>query len=929
MGIADVNTTLGHVEFAKECKKKNVKPIFGVRLTVCDTIDKARSARRSYTERIEMIFLAKNDNGLKEIYELTTYAWDNFYYFPRVDIQRFLRLSKDVLILTPYLPISLPETHGRCDYRYLSVDNFAPIEPDFPLVAIDNSIYPEPQDREVYQLLAGARKHGTGYVYNFNSNTYPEHKVDTNQFMSELGSGEQVVDAILNTHKIADMCNAEIPHAEMVKYNGKDNIDNLCMLGAIHLGVDLDDPIYRERYDYEIGLIKDKDYEDYFLIVADMIKYAKQSMLVGPSRGSSAGSLVCYLLGITEIDPLEFGLLFERFIDINRHDLPDIDVDFPDKKRAKVVKYLSHKYGHKNVRCLANVSRLKPKSAIGDFAQGLSIPKYETEELKNAIIERSGGDARAAMCISDTFESTDVGKEFIDKYPAMKLVSRVENHASHAGKHAAGILVSTLPLNNYGATNSRDDVVMLNKKDAEYLGLLKIDCLGLRTLTILEETMDQIGMDYHELYKLPLEDQATFNIFNKERFNGIFQFEGQALQYLTKQMGIHRFDDIVAITALARPGPMHSGGANSFVKRRTGLSDIEYISKDPVYIKHTEETLGIIIYQEQLMYIGREYGGLSWEDVSDLRRAASKSLGEEFFNRYRDNFLAGTRARKIPDEEAIAVWENMVTFGSWGFNKSHAVAYGLLSYYTAYMKAHHPMEFAIANLNNARDNDSAIKLLRDLVLNEGFEYIPVDPDTSEIYWSVQEGKLVGGLVNINGIAEAKAKQIINARKSGKMPTPGLVKKLLAPETPFDILFPTQHYWGKFFEDPITYGLSEAPTWIKDISEPGNYTIVGKLIMRDLRDLNDYNEVVKRGGEIYEENNLYLRLLVEDDTDQILTVINRYQFDEMNGKHIVETSKEGETWFLIKGRKRGDWQKLDIDQILNLTEWEKENERNKN
>lgn len=921
MGIADVNNTLGHVQFNNECAKKGVKPIFGVRLTICDKIDKARSARKSYIGKVEMIFLAKNDRGLKEIYELTSYAWDNFYYFPRVDQARFLRLSKDVLVIAPYLPIGLEKSLGRVNLRAVGVGLYPPYNLEKPTVAIVSAKYPEPADKEVYQLLAGARKNGTGYSYNFEDNTYPNHNLSDEEFTAEVACPDY---SITMTHDIADICNAHLEAANMVKYTGGDSIEKACMRGAIHLDVDLDDPMYKDRYEYEKGLIEQKGYNDYFLIVADMIRYAKQSMFVGPSRGSSAGSLVCYLMGITEIDPLKFGLLFERFIDINRFDLPDIDIDFPDKKRAKVVKYLSHKYGHKNVRCLANVSRLKPKSAIGDFAQGLSIPKYETEELKNAIIERSGGDARAAMCISDTFTSTDIGKEFIAKYPAMKLVGRIENHASHAGKHAAGIIVSTLPLNTYAATNSRDDIIMLNKHDAEHLGLLKIDCLGLRTLTILEETMDQIGMEYSDLYRLELEDQKTFDIFNTGRYNGIFQFEGQALQYLTNQMGIHKFDDIVAITALARPGPMHSGGANSFVKRRTGESEVEYISNHEAYIRNTKETLGIIIYQEQLMYIGREYGGLSWEDVCDLRKAASKSLGEEYFNKYKNNFLEGTRKNGIEDEEAIAVWENMVTFGSWGFNKSHAVAYGLVSYWTGYMKAHHPMEFAIATLNNAKDNDSAIKLLRDLVVNEGLEYVAVDPDTSEINWTVQNGKLVGGLTNMSGIAEAKAKQILSARKAGRAPTPGLMKKLMNPVTPFDILFPTQHYWGKFYEDPITYGLSEAPSLIKDIDEQGLYTIVGKVIMRDLRDLNDYNEVVKRGGEKYEENNLYLRLLIEDDTDQILCVINRFMFDEMEGKLIAEKAIEGETWFLIKGRKRGDWRKIDIDQILNLTEWEKEN-----
>lgn len=1186
MGVADKNNTFAHVFFEQACKKKGIRPIFGVRLDVCDLIEGARSAGKSYTAKTEVILLAKDDAGLKEIYEITSFAWDNFYYFPRVTTGAILRLSKSVLVIAYTVPQVLENLCARVDSVGLAVGyNPSPNLAEKPAVAIQNNRYPNVDDKETYQLLAGARKHGRGYTYLFNDQTYPQHYLSDEEFQNELGHTGRAYESIWNSYKAAGVCNAKIDRAEMVKYPGTASIHQMCLTGAIHKGVDLDDPAYDERLYYELKLIEDKGYVDYFLIVADMTRYAKQSMLVGPSRGSSAGSLVCYLLGITEIDPLKFGLLFERFIDINRHDLPDIDIDFPDKKREKVTKYLSHKYGHKNVRCLANVNRLKPKSAIGEFAQALGIPKYETEDLKNAIIERSGGDARAAMCITDTFDSTDVGRDFLKIHPQMALVSKVENHASHAGRHAAGILVSTEPLTNYASTNNRDDVVMLDKKTAEVLGLLKIDCLGLRTLTLLEETMDQIGMSYADLYNLELDDDKTYKLFNSGRFNGIFQFEGQALQLLAKQMGVRRFDDIVAITALARPGPLHSGGAGRFVKRRTGEADIEYISNDPVYIKHTEETLGIIIYQEQLMYIGREYGGLSWEDVSDLRRAASKSLGAEFFNQYKNKFLEGAEERDRGREEAEEVWENMVTFGSWGFNKclsgdtkvvlaspgtyykkettikdlyvhykafpkpyvktrmnkgigprlislypddrcrpqyacniiyngekeviaytfsngiiikctpdhkfiingiwkpigfasegdefligeyektkrestkhlqgsgninnkidnkgesnpgyingmsmhlyeqqdiarlsntkcedcghkhnrmevhhndfnngynrpfdtsilcpgchkkrhynngrikqwgkgyttnvinlvkigestieetfdielpehhnyliegglithnSHAVSYGLISYWTAYMKANYPMEFAVATLNNSATPETAIKFLRDLVVNEGYEYLPVDPDTSQIEWSVQDGKLVGGLVNIEGIGEAKAKQILKAREGKKKMTPGLMKKLMNPVTKFDIIFPTQHYWGQLYDDPRSYGLINPPDKISTIDEPGIYTVIGRLIMRDLRDLNDYNEVMKRGGKVYEDHTHYLRLLIEDDTSQILCVISRWDFEEMNGQHIAETAIEGETWFLVKGKKRGDWQKLDVNEILNLSEWSKEN-----
>ena len=272
-------------------------------------------------------------------------------------------------------------------------------------------------------------------------------------------------------------------------------------------------------------------------------------MAVGPSRGSSAGSLVCYLMGITEIDPLEYDLYFERFIDINRFDQPDIDVDFQDDKRHLVIKYLEKKYGKDNVAQIGNINRLKPKSAITRFAQALGVPVDDVIELKDAIMERSGGDARANDCMEDTFTDTDAGKKFIKNYPAMEVVKHIEAHPSHTGVHAGGILVCNNPITDYCGVNSRDKkrIGMLDKKDAEVVNLLKIDALGLRTLSIIAGVCDQIGKPYPWMYEIPVDDPATFKVFNDHRFNGIFQFEGSAVQGLAKQMPIDNIEDIAAL----------------------------------------------------------------------------------------------------------------------------------------------------------------------------------------------------------------------------------------------------------------------------------------------------------------------------------------------------------------------------------------------
>jgi DNA polymerase III alpha subunit len=889
--IADYDNTFGHVQWRKSCEKHGIHACYGVTLRVY--VGKLENERKA--DFIWTTFIAQNNKGLRQINELVSEAYANFYYVPRLSSHRLFEMLptlKDNMVMFSLKNTLAPDTQ------------FIPRHDDRPFhvwAGFDN-YYPEIKDRIVYELSAER----------FETKTTPQHILTKEEWLEIFPHRDSVWD---DTQDLLLSFDAQLTKAPLLRFPDKFDIRKQCKIGAKLRNIDLTDPVYKARMNRELLLIKKKDYIDYFAVVADLINYAKEHMLVGPSRGSSAGSLVCYLLGITEIDPIPYGLIFERFIDVTRLDLPDIDIDFPDDKRWMVIEYLENKYGKANIAHICNISRLKPKSAIGEFAKALQIPTYETQPVKDAIIERSGGDARVAMCIKDTLESTDAGKEFIKKYPPMALVEHIEAHARHSGVHAAGIIVCNDPITKYVGFNSRDNVAMVDKKDAEELNLLKIDILGLRTLTILEQTLEQIDKGFNWLYNLPLDDADTFTVFNNMRLAGVFQFEGYALQSLTRQMEITEFNDIVAITSLARPGPLHCGGATDFIERRTGRKPIKYLHDS--IIPYTEETFGTIVYQEQVLQISREVGKLSWEDTNQLRRALSKSLGDEFFNKYKVKFLKGAKENGMEESEGIKIWENMCTFGSWAFNKSHAVSYGLISYWTAYLKAHYPLEFAVAMLNNVRDDSQGVKLLRDMVENEGLKYKPVDAEYSMGTWSVNDGLLIGGLVNLKGIGAKKAQQIIDRRKKGLKLTPAIQKIIDKAETPYNDIFPVRSRFADYYKNPSAYNInSTGLSYLKDVQEDGSYIFIGLLVDRNLRDLNEYGSVVKRGGKIIKKNNLFLNFTVEDDTDSIICTIDRYKYQAM-GKTIAETGKIGEDFYLIKGKISGDWRKIYVEKVRKL------------
>jgi len=831
VGIADT-TTLGFYKLYEMCKKSGKKAIYGFRCSVVEDATIKVKPRGQFGK--EYIIIAKNYSGIQEIFKLSEIQSreENFYYRGNLSSCDINKLSNNVIV------ISTDPIADRLDY--IGVNYTTPqkvLGYEYPRVYVENNYFIKNEMRKIYELMLGNSA---------DRKTYPQHVL----YRDEIRGFSP--DIIANLQIIVDQCeNIELKKATNIRYKGKGEIVGLCKEGAERKNVDLTDPVYKARFEREINLLKEKDYGDYLLVVADLIKESKKFCLVGGGRGSSAGSLVCYLLDITEVDPLVHGLIFERFVDINRYDPPDVDTDFPDKARKKVVKYLEKTYGEDNVKTISTISKYKPKVTIGEFAKHMEIPKFETEAVKDVIIERAGGDARASFCLEDTLLGTDVGKEFIEKYPQMINVKYAEGHAKQKGKHAAGVIVCNDPIVEYCGIDMRDGTAMLDK----------------------------------------------------------------AMKSINDSAPMEKFTDIVAAGALGRPGALSSGGTSRYVQLRNGTREPLYYCDE--HKKLTEESYGIVIYQEQMMWICKNVAGMTWEDVSDLRKAASKSLGEEFFDKYRIKFVEGACKLSGYDEEtANKAWLDISSMGSYAFNKSHSVVYGQISYWCAYMKSHHPLEFIASILNNAKDDDSSLKILREFYESENLVFKAVDPWKSNTNWEIDGDTLIGGLTNIKGIGANKALEIIRMR-SGKKPfTPAMKKHMENPKTPFDILYPARHHWGDLYREPSKFGLNTID-YIKNVESPRDYAIIGKMIHVDDVDVNDVQSIAKRGGEVLDGPNMKVHVRLEDDTGVMMCIVNRFVYEQLSQDFLRE--KVGDTWFCVIGKVMSGAKILFVKEVANLNQ----------
>lgn len=909
-GIADQASTFGHVIWKNACKGANINPIYGVRLMVSDEPKgKAKNYRKN-----EMTFIATTPQTLQEIYYLVDLAHKQFYYHPRITHQQMNDTSPDMIVLSGISPELERFTRGI--HLQMSPDLPWSLKREGeimdPVACLDNW-FPRKEDKTPYETFAANN-------FSFERKTTPMHIVTDDEWVELFPDYAWALSIRDELSELAS--GVELPKAPFISVgpNAAEVLKKKCK-AACRSQPDLDSSKIKKRLRYELDLIIEKGFSDYFLVVADLVEYAKTKMVVGPARGSSAGSLVCYLLGITTINPLDYDLLFERFIDINRTDLPDIDIDFQDTKRDLVIKYLQKKYGIDNVAQIGNISKLKPKSTINRAAKALCVPTINVDEFKNSIAERPEGDARERYAIEDAYES-DLGRAFLSANPNMAHVSRLEGHPAHTSVHAAGVIVCTKPVVNFCGINSKENnIAMIDKRDAEELNLLKIDALGLITLSILGDICDQLGKPYQWLETIPLDDKKTYKMLNSQNSSGmvgIFQMEGASLRTLADGMEMKDIGDLAALSALCRPGPLMSGAADRYIKQKSGEAQIIFMSTHKRFKKWTADTMGNIVYQEQIMGICREMGKMPWPDVIKVRKLMGKSMGDEAFSQYKKQFIKGARKNGAEKEEAETVWDAMKNFGQYGFNKSHAVAYAIISYLTAYMKRHHPLEFAVGLLNHSSNPQNGIKILRMLKEDQGIKHL-ADGDkwfkNAQPDWSTKGGKLLAGFLSVDGIGPANAKAIMKCRSEGTQLPIGVQNKINAGDTPYKYLYPARQLYGDYFKGkkskramPITHIAKEA----------GSYIFIGCLTKKFLKNINDQAAVSRRKGEVKEGPQSYINATFEDDTGEITGIVSRFKYEDI-GNVLINDAQEGKDWFLIEAKAiRNEYKTVFIEKIQKIT-----------
>ena len=897
--ITDRASVFGWVRWGKTCKKLGLRPIYGVELAVSPSPEAKKPASDYWT------FLARN--SIAPINSLVTRATDQFRYEPLLTIGQATGAPDVVKIIGRRTNLSLVEPSENT-YLFASPSAASGYLRDavargFPLVSSGDNVFPAEGDEGFYQVLGGRGA---------NTQTWPQHILSDVEWVRAMRwSGlteSQLADALALTATVAEGCTAYPVKSHMVEPDRSVSLRTQCERGAVKLGIDLGLPVYAARLERELGLIADKKFEDYFFIVGDMVRWARERLVVGPARGSSCGSLVCYLLEITTIDPIPFDLLFERFIDINRNDLPDIDIDFSHVKRDLVFNYMKDTYGAERVARLGTVNNLGSSSAMNQASAALRIPKWKTSGVMESLVKRSSGDSRAMEALADAISDTDAGKRLLSEYPEIEIAGRMFGHPSHAGQHAAGIVITDKPVSEYVAIDSRTGATQCDKKDAEELDLLKIDALGLIQCSIFEDALALAGLPHNYLDTVPLDDPAAYAILNDHKYGGIFQVTGPAVKSLAQLIHFENIEDMIALTALARPGPFAAGSSQAWVKRRAGNEPVSY--PHPVFIPDLERTLGVVIYQEQVMNIGRNVGDLSWDDVTALRKAMSKSLGKEFFDQFGDRWKAGARLKGVPDDVMNKVWDDLCAYGSWAFNRSHACAYGIVSYWCMWLKAHYPLEFAAATLQHQGSPDDQIALLRELN-DEGIGYVPVHAAMSTDRWRVVEidgvKKLVGPLTNVKGFGPKMVAGILNARARGEKISAKTTKLLADPVTGLDSLWPIRDAFNRLMPDPKARNIYTPPSTIFQVqnSQPGQTV----LMLVTFAKINPRNEneaiLVAKRGYAMPDNALkdFINITAKDDTGQMFMRVSHKNFDTL-GRQIIDRGKPGKALYAVKGRSWG-------------------------
>ncbi|MBL8755788.1 MAG: DNA polymerase III subunit alpha [Planctomycetes bacterium] len=803
IALTDNGNLFGAVELFKACKDKKVKAILGQTTYVAGKTRKETAGADNPTH--DLTLLATDNQGFDNLKKLSGRAWlEGFSYRPRVDLevlqehrQGLVALSGTISsqIATQVLQGDFPgarttalqlqelfgagnfflevmETGSEQQRKVTRALRELSTSTGIPCVATNDVHYLKADDWLAQDIMLCIRSGKTvADPQRFRMSSKELFLKTRAQMAAAFADWPE---ALANTVAIADRCNVGIEfgvyHLPVFKPDDGSSPDDwflrICREGAIRRYGAID-AVVQQRLDYEIGVIKKLGFVSYFLIVQDFIAKARSMGIpVGPGRGSAAGSIVAYVLGITDVCPLKYALLFERFLNPGRVSMPDIDIDFCGNRRDEVIQYVRQKYGDDCVCQIITFGTMASRGVLRDVGRVLDFPIADVDKLCKKVPQGPGASLQAALDsdaeLKAIRESSPQHKRLFD------LSLQLEGLARHNSIHAAGVVIADRPLRDYVplAKNGEDVITQWQMTELEEVGLLKMDFLGLKTLTILQEAVRLVkevhGVDI-DLGKLPLDDKKTYELIARGETQGIFQLESSGMRELLTRLKPDTFEDVIAVLALYRPGPLGSGMVDMFVDRKHGKVKTEYPHEatKPVL----EATYGVIVYQEQVMQISAVIGGFSMSEADNLRKAMGKKK-PEVMAKFKDQFVAGAVKQGYGEKFAKELFETMEYFAGYGFNKSHSTAYALVTYHTAWLKAHYPIEFTAANLTVESSNSDKIKEFVDEVRRSGWQILPPSVNRSQRYFGVEEGAIRYGLGAIKGVGTRAADAVAAERRSG-------------------------------------------------------------------------------------------------------------------------------------------------------------------
>lgn len=810
--ITDHGNMYGAIDFYFTARSFGIKPIIGCEAYLAPKSRFDQSRIKGEDNAYHIVLLAMNNEGYKNLLKLISSAHlEGFYYVPRIDKELLRAHNAGLLCLTACLQGEIPKQIMKGDDISVkkTIDEYISIFGDRLFFELqDNGIAEQKKINET--LIDLSRYYGIPIVATNDCHYLKKEEAKAHELLLCIQTGKTMLDkdrlsftgdefyfkstdeiakafsnypeALSNTLTIAEMCNVEIDvgtyhfpefkPSEGMELN--EYFETACRKGfekrlqyirpTYGSFTKEREEEYRKRLYYELDIIKKTGFASYFLIVADFIEYAKSAGIpVGPGRGSAAGSLVAYCLGITNIDPIKYDLIFERFLNPERISMPDIDVDFCKRGRDKVIEYVTEKYGSDNVAQIITFGTMQSKAAVRDVGRALGMPYAEVDKIAKLITSGENGISRAISeepQIKELYHNDERVKELLDN--AMVL----EGLARHASTHAAGIVISNKHLTEHLplCKGKKDETVtQYDMKIIEKIGLIKIDFLGLETLTIINDTISLLkeqGIDL-DLSTIPLDDKATYDLLSSGNTSGVFQLESRGMRELLVALKPSKFEDIMPLIALYRPGPLKSGMVKEFTERKHNPSLVKY--ETPLLKDILEDTYGVIVYQEQIMKIATVLANFSIKDADALRKAMSKKIPEQLES-YKEQFIQGAIANGVSPNAAKNIYEIILRFGEYGFNKSHSTAYGLVSYQTAYLKTHYFVPFFAAILTSeVNDTDKMIQYITECREN-GVEILPPDINKSQKSFTVVENKIRFGLSGIKNVGDAAIDHLLSKRE---------------------------------------------------------------------------------------------------------------------------------------------------------------------